>query len=583
MTWTWGLRAAWIVAQTAMVLALSYGLFFFSAHAFSQNNRFPVYYHPDEGTKADQLIGNHRNFNHPQLMLEAAIWLADARGIDLEQLQSERRFRRDGMHQELVFLGRDTSAYLSAGAVVLLAWAGLFAAGWAGFTLTGIAAALCPALLAHSRYFKEEPSLCLGVAAVVCVAALICRRSHWSAQLLLAPLMGAAVALAASGKYAGVIMIIPGVLAIITANFRRWWIIPICLALLGYAGWDVWQRINWRAVEQWDQFTETFEAEKRHALTEHAGVTMDKPNDFFVRGILSEAMPHVLWLSAAAPVGLLLMRRRAVYQRLASPPSSYYQRERLSLPDPAAPRQPWIAKRLKYRHETPLFAIWLGLTVIIYVVAVSYSAIPFYRYILPATLLLYVFAALGVVWLTNLIDKPQWRHAALGAAIVALAFAQAGRFRNYDRQFAIGSQNLLVDWINRNIPRGTPIVADGYTELNRGMFNQTRAQVIRGRFASDMGTLDSLRARGVKYVAVAGTSYERFLDPATMQAEGSGENFDRHQRFYRELFDNYPVVWARNAEYPMHVFNNPDITLFRIAPTGGPPERREQRQRRYWW
>jgi len=575
------LRAAWVAIKTVLILALSAGLFFFSASAFSQNNKFPVYYHPDESTKADQLLRNQRNFNHPQLMLEAAIWVLGQRGVDLESLQEQFSRGSTRMRQELVFAGRDTSAYLSAGAVVLLAWAGLFAAGWAGFTLAGIAAALCPALLAHSRYFKEEPSLCLGVAAVVCVAAAMCRRNHWSVQILLAPLMGAAVALAASGKYAGAAMIVPAALAIIMANFRRWWLIPICLVLLAYSGWDVWQRINWRAIEKWDDFVLAFESEKRHATTDHSGVTMDLPNDFFIRMMRDEVMPHVLWLSAAVPIGLLLMRRRAVHQRLEPFPEASSRRQRLHLPDPHTSRQPWIVKRFRFRREPILFPIWLGITIAIYTTAVSYSAIPFYRYILPATLLLYVFAALGIVWLTNLIDRPQWRQIVLAISIIVLASWQATRFRDYDRQFVVDSHELLADWINRTLPRGTLIVADTYTQLNGGLKNQTHASVIRRRWASDVGSVSDLRARGVKYVAVAGTSYERFLDPATKASPDSNENFAHHQRFYRELFDTCPVVWARNAEHPMHVFNNPDITVFRISASVARAPARDTR-RPFW-
>ncbi len=536
-------RLIGISVQAMVMIACSIGLFWFVGSYYAQHNRFPVYFHPDEEGKAQQIRQESRNFNHPQLMLEATIRLLDWRGVDSKLITND----------EVVFAGRDMSAYFSAGTAVLLAWAGFCAAGWRGFVVGMIAGALCPALLAHSRFFKEEPSLCFGVASVVCAAAMMCRLRHWGWQMPLAILMGIAVALAASGKYAGVVMVIPAILAIVITNYRRWWFLPILLVLMAYSGWSSWQTINWRAVEDWDAFVRGFEREKEHAATEHMGVTMKMPTSFFADQMWDDAMPHIKLLATAAPFAWILSRKRR-----------------------------GVAK--KPGDGSVLFPIWLGLTICIYTVAVSYSAIPFFRYIVPSSLLLNFFAALALIWLTDLIVNPLWRHAAIAAGIIGLAHLQAGRIADYNHQFAVDSRIELARWVRSTLPAGTRIAADGYTELNRGDATQTRADVDREMFVPSAGSIDDLKSRGVRYIAIAGTAYERFLNPHTQASEDSGRTFARRQRMYRTLFEQYPIVWQSRAANPMRTFTNPDIIVFQISSRFDDRNRqRPPRRNRWFW
>ncbi|MBC7784589.1 MAG: hypothetical protein H7144_12195 [Burkholderiales bacterium] len=123
-----------LTLQTVVLLALSAGIFRLCADLYSQHNTFQLNYHPDEWSKAAQIEQNLRNFNHPQLMLEAAALV-----IEREQTPNDTL--------SIVIAGRKTSAYLAALAAVFMAWAGWFAARWLGFTLAAIGAGLCPALL----------------------------------------------------------------------------------------------------------------------------------------------------------------------------------------------------------------------------------------------------------------------------------------------------------------------------------------------------------------------------------------------------------------------------------------------------
>jgi hypothetical protein len=195
---------------------------------------------------------------------------------------------------------------------------------------------------------------------------------------------------------------------------------------------------------------------------------------------------------------------------------------------------------------------------------VSFSSIPFYRYILPATVLLYAFAAIGVVWMIRLIDGRVARHAVFAMVLVAVMVWQADRVSDFDRQFVDDSRDALAKWVRRTLAPGTLVVADGYTELNRGVPNQTPARVIRTQFAADVGSVDQLLSRGVRFVAVASSSYDRFTSRHTRGAAYEQREFEVRQQFYRELFHKYPVVWMHRAEHPMHTFTNPDILVFRL-------------------
>src|SRR5688500_19849379 len=46
----------------------------------SRGNDFPVHFHPDERKKAEQVITDSRNFNHPMLLLEATKWVSERYG-----------------------------------------------------------------------------------------------------------------------------------------------------------------------------------------------------------------------------------------------------------------------------------------------------------------------------------------------------------------------------------------------------------------------------------------------------------------------------------------------------------------------
>ena len=129
------------------------GLFFLTGiWLYTRHNDFPSFYHPDEPSKAGQVIKNEFNFNHPMLLLQTTrliSWIRDSP-------RTQQPVTRDG---------RTASALFAAGAVACL----VLLAAHLRSTLAGAAAGLL--VLANSQFFelahymKEDPALAFGIAA----------------------------------------------------------------------------------------------------------------------------------------------------------------------------------------------------------------------------------------------------------------------------------------------------------------------------------------------------------------------------------------------------------------------------------
>lgn len=526
------------VVQTLAALLASAALCVLLAPWFMHNLDGPLDWHPDEWSKARQLQRDQRNFLHPQLMLETARIVA-------EWNQTPRTV------MALTEVGRQTSAWFAAGAGAMLALAGFAVGRWRGWLLLGASSALSPALFAHAQFFKEDAALAFGTATVVCAGATLCaaRRSKrfvWTFPA--AAFLGAALGVAASAKYAGVAFVVPALLLVIVAAARRkrwWWGVPICLLLLAATAVPTWSGINWRAIEQWEEFREGFDSEVEHGLTSHRDVTLAKPTGYFLDAVWTDAMPHVracaISCTALAPIVFVHRRRWA-----------------------------------RHRPASTLFGAWLLFTAGSVLLAISYSSIPFFRYALPVALMLCAIAGTGVLFLSDIAGA--WRRWANWGVVtigtILFVVVQSRRCADYAWQIEHDSRARLAAWVNATLPRGTFIVADGYTQLegNNGWRSpwgerppvQTHANVWRGTNAADFGPRDRLRRRGVKYVAIAGTNYERYVSPHAVAAPGEEDDFKKRSTFYRELFARYPIAWQAVAEHPMQTFANPNVVVFRV-------------------
>jgi len=538
-------RCQWLTG--AVVAMGSVFLLALCVWLYTRNNAFPISWHPDEPSKTDQVIDDYRNFKHPQLLLEAT--RLAVRWLDV---------RRE--HQAVGETGRLVSAVFAAGAAVCMAITGYLAGGLTGFVLAGLATAFCPPLLVYAHYMKEDSVLVFGLCLTVLATKVFCDVRHPAARALSLVFLGAACGTAASAKYSGVYALAAVVPLLLVARPWRWFSPAVRVLTVVLAAAAVFAVVNHRIFKDgvslrniadlpWPQrylrpqFIEGFTYERDHGVTQHHGLTMDKPNLYSVRSLVRQCMPGVLALAGLSVVLLAaLVRRSGLWD--------------------------WYVL---------LFAGG-------YLLLMSWCVIPQGRYVLPVVVLVHLLAALAGVRLMQLLGR-WWRPAAAFGPVLVLALVAAGlipRCVDFLEQFRDDSRARLRTWVRQNVRSGQTIVQDAYCELPAwfGPSSGENWRYIRVRTgpqplkqAPGAGSLESLYESGVRYVAVTDLAYGRYFEPDVKPVESERRNFERARQWYKDLFEKHELVWESRPKHPTLAFTNPTIRVYRLRPPVQPAAR----------
>lgn len=538
-------RPAWRSRLAAVAVALGVALLAF--WLFTRHNDFPVNYHPDEGSKVEQLLDPQRgrNFNHPLLMLETAELAQRAFGVPDDE-------------RAALLLGRRVSAALAAVAVAALAGVGYVLYGWRGLLVCGFTMALCPPLLVYAHYFKEDTALIAGMAVALLGACLVIRARGMATILVACLVMGIGCAAGMGGKYVGAAMLLPCLFALLIRASSRWWhdaLYTLLFLVVTAVGVVV---INAAAFESLlppvlhAQANYRIRAEFEHGTTGQRDLGLITPNLYAAKVALSELMPHQT-LFIVAGIAVLLLAG------------------------------PHVRRTQRGRPETVL-----AVTMLTWLIVLSFNSIPFPRYALPITISLYLVGAALAAHAISLLARARedggtpgdaraagsaWmHHGALAAVLCVIVLFQGWRCLNFNHQFLADSRHELRQQIAAQVPADARIVADGYTDLGRAGDpwrhpEQPRLmQRIDARmFAADAAwSIDELAATGVTHVAVAAPSYERFFVPGVRALAGQDETLLRRRRFYAELFQRGELLWHSVPQPPTHGHVNPSLHLYRL-------------------
>lgn len=527
------------VLKHTLALLLLLAIWLCTFWMFGRDCTFPASWHPDEPGKVTQVLSERtsRNFNHPLLLLEATIHWIQWFGVTPDE-------------PSVVAAGRQVSAAFGATTVVFFAAAGYLAAGFAGLVLAALATGLCGPLMSASHYMKEDAGLAMGVAVAVFASRWVWNTRRWWTRILPWLALGAGCALAASGKYVGAVSIVLALLCVLFAPAWRWRsILPrLLLVVLGLGTWFIVNHmavnteIDWKQVfeppwkESWrglfvPRFLDGMERELDHSLTEHHGITADKPNIYVLRTTIEECGRHVLVLVAALPLLLIVTRRRG-----------------------------WGWEVLLVLFTASF--IWV----------LSYTVILFARYALPPALLIHFLAALAAARLLTLLQGRLWLR---GLVLVLLANAflimQTPRWIAYAQQFAHDSRDHTKVWLAENLPSGALVYADQYAALETpgralGPLSASRPdlRVYSGFRVSSFGSVASLAARNC-YVVICGTQYDRFFEPLNKAAPGRENEFERTRSFYLKLIQEGKPVFQHIEKYPQRSFTSPDIRVYYLS------------------
>jgi prolipoprotein diacylglyceryltransferase len=508
----------------ALVVAL--GIAAGSFWLFTRNDDFPVSYHPDEAGKAAQLLSpdQQRNFRHPLLLLEAADWMRRGSGAGMDE-------------RGVAVAGRRASAALAATGVFALALAGWIAAGVPGLLLGALSMALCPTLLVHAHYFKEDTALLAGImVAILGARLLLSARSPW-AQAMAAAVLGIGCGAAISGKLVGLLTLLPSLVVLGIARGRsRWAAAARAIAFL-LAGAAVVRLANFRAFADWpspwllpDAWVR-MRAEFGHGLTGHLALALPRPNLFCLETAARELMPDTWAFLGLGAVWL-------------------------------------IARRTISR-----WGISLATFLATFAVALSFDPIPFSRYSLPITVCAYFVAAMLAA---GLVGDPAWpaRQRTLGliAALAAIVGFQGPRCWRFDQQFRDDSRQRLREFVATRLPARAHVAADSYTGLGdagdpwRFPGQSALTQEVRvSLIIADEGPLERLADGDVEYVAVAEPAYARFFVPGIQAVGRPPEWLAERQRFYRDLFARGELVWSSAPDPPTHSYVDMELRLYRIS------------------
>ncbi|MFM7179964.1 MAG: glycosyltransferase family 39 protein [Verrucomicrobiales bacterium] len=480
---------------------------------------FPYFYHTDEPGKSRQIIEGSRNLHHPPLMLESANVLVRVLGRPLES-------------QSVTETGRLLSALFcaSAAALLVLTWSRF--RPWPEAMLAGVLLLLQPDVQEYARFFKEDPSLMFGWAAVFAAMAFVEKRpDRWSCMAL-----GAAVAIAASAKYVGIIMVIP-------------------------AAWILFVTARQRSNEA------AFSPSKEFYLPA-----------VVVFLVLLAAINHRLWLDPAtfrASLGkettLVLEGQGSVTKSL--PHGGFFER----LLNRSVHLLPFVAlgwwTTWKQRRELSSTIVLLVLSPWALALMLAFSAKDSGRYFMPGTLGLVAASTLGVSALCNLAKSTKVQtRVALTCTLIVLGGSVA-RCWDYFRGFQSDARKEMLVWISENLPPGSHVLQGRKVTLpdSSGQYADAWHIQLPGHIRLDTCKLVSslvsspaeARARGFTHIALSGDEYDVYLGDNKAKAS-KADDFARRRDFYQTLFRDGKIIWDRpSGKVGTH---QPPLRLIELPP-----------------
>ena len=130
-----------------------------------------------------------------------------------------------------------------------------------------------------------------------------------------------------------------------------------------------------------------------------------------------------------------------------------------------------------------------------------------------------------------------------------------GQFQLFGRtyaQFQTDDRRELEVWMDANLPPGSKVVQDYAIHLpdaddhkQEGMKRAFKHQVRGHEFVPEVGTLDELRAQGVRYVATTPKKSQRYTSGGMIPSDDVKAEFERRKAFYTALPQQAKLLWKR--------------------------------------
>lgn len=493
---------------------------------FSSNNTFGFYYHPDEASKARQLSNNTRNFRHPQLLLTTT-----------ELVKRIVSQRNELSLQRITELGRMVSAFFAACTVALLSllageittiyskseWT-VFATSWS----VGLACLANPLLFEIAHFLKEDTSFVFGLAMF-----------FWALHRLNigsdnGTLLGASVAVAASGKYVGWLTL-PLALFILQKPFNapKQFFAKFFLSLL-----TVWGVINYRVLSKPFATFTSLQKEAEVISTTNQGFEQQLSASYYFE-MIGRIPAFILILAIFTLVFFLINRRK-----------------------------------------TSLSEWTILIFTLFYFTLIACSPRSVNRYFIPVSLFIYSCAGVGTVLLSSLVASKCAKQSnpvflctwAIG--LVLLLLSEKPQLTELYHGFASNTHDRLRHWLQDHVPAEGVIAADGQVRLPKDDWRHAgeplfRQRVLDATVLGDLGTLEELCRRGVTHLVVQRVPYSNFRSGKPLE-EQYLPLYLKRRAFYAHLglvpgTQRHPaiqLVWASRPAEPELL--NPLIRVYDI-------------------
>ncbi|HEX8312834.1 MAG TPA: glycosyltransferase family 39 protein [Chthoniobacteraceae bacterium] len=497
---------------TSRSLVLAATFFILGLALFTRDNAFPFQYHPDEHTKVRQILDGTRNLRHPLLLLNTTDFAVRVAHVPADE-------------QRGAVTGRWVAAIFAAGAVAALALLGRALGGVGGGWLAGTVALTNPQIYECAHYFKEDTALLFGSA----VTWLFVVRFIDKPGRLNATGMGVGVALAASGKYLGLLNLVLPIAAILIIARRENARSAGGAALIAIAAAAaVFFAINHQLFFATEQLRSSLDFEMKHVLQGEGGISKSVPHGYYLER-LNEIMSPALLVAGGVFAAMAVRIGRTAGGLLAA------------------------------------FAL-------IYLVALSCSPKIALRYLLPVTGIWCVFAGAGIALLmqqARVAVARQWLargSIVIAAALLLLIGVMQGRqLVTMMDAFRRDSRSELTAWILANAPAGSTVAYE--TKVGLGWLTERVPALdgytlLRKDYVADLGSVEELRARGVEFVAVYGIN-RSFHRGKHFPQEAVREAFERRRDFYAQLDSETKLVWQRKQGASAYLL--PGIRLYRLS------------------
>ena len=507
----WPGLAAWLVLLAACAYLLN-----------TRHNQFAYFYHPDEPGKVEQVITGEWNFHHPMLLLSTSKLAAE-----LAKAPKEK--------QPVVEVGRRVAAGFSAVAIAALALLAYLWRGWLVSFAAGGALLLHHQIYELSHYMKEDSALLMGVSLSFLAGYLYWHRAAWPYALFL----GAACALATSGKYMGAMMLPLALFVLVRSPNAK----PGRHIALWFGAFvAVMALVNAPLLSDFATFRDSFSREMDYVVHGQRGMTRSVPHAQYWNVFIDNTTP-VMW--ALLLVFLIARwRERAVLRSLE-----------------------WVMIVFPFA-----FAL-----------ALSFSPKSNDRYFLVATAMFTLLAGAAVLDVARYFTRLRPYHTAVIAAVL-LVLGQLPSWLRYEHAFQHDDTQELITWLNKQVSPAAVIVKDNRVLLpnperksdaeRMGVIPQKVVvtpvrdpEAKRVRFAADVGTVAELQAAGITHVAISESDYGRFFLESLRPQEGGEDDYHRRRKFYEELRARKDdLVFERDRGTVIYL--HPGIEVYEIAPRG---------------